>query len=42
LKAKSITPDEYESILGFINHITVTLKKQVREPKPKPKVKYFD
>jgi len=42
LKAKSITPDEYESIMGFVNHITVVLKQQVREPKAKPKVKYFD
>ena len=42
LKAKSITPDEYESIMEFINHVTVVLKQQVRVPKPKPKVDYFD
>jgi hypothetical protein len=42
LKAKSITPDEYESIMEFINHVTVVLKQQVREHKAKPKVKYFD
>jgi hypothetical protein len=42
LRSKNITPDEYKSIMQYVNHITVSLKKQIREPKPKDKVEYFD
>jgi len=42
LKSKSITPDDYDDIKAVLDHVAVVLKQQAREPKPKPKVEYFD
>lgn len=42
MKSKSITPDDYASIMELIDYVTKTLHQQVKEPKPKQEVEYFD
>ncbi len=42
MRSKSISPDDYASIIEFVDYVTNTLQQQVKKPKPKKEVKYFD